>query len=374
MCSGQSFILNKYNYTLVSAKTVKLPSIIKDCPEHTKIGKEMIKIWKEEGIFQVKLENDKQEKIMQNALAQTKKFFGDYSLEQKRSFVSKYTYSGYTGSLEEVTGIYKDTPEVFTIFEDVSTNDERFKKKYPIHGPVPWPFNDFKLAYEEYINMILGLGNRVLQLISLGLNLERMDILLDITHNGCYNLRILKYPQAKNGEFRGVGAHSDYGFLSLGNQTSEGILIRPPIEGEVRGKNWIKGLSGKYDEEEPWNMVKCESDGITVYPGDMFQLLTNGYIMPTIHKVIMNPNEERFSTAFFHEPNFDATLVPLMGDSKEDHFHFGTHVTNMYVANCPNRITTKYLKESGGYEMLKALADKSYNEMKKNESMNTKKL
>jgi len=351
---------------MITARTLDLPKHVQDCPEHRQLGKEMIKVWQEEGIFQIKLDTVVQKNIFKNTNIASHKFFDELSVEEKRKFVREDNYSGYTGSMEEVTGAYKDTPEVFTIFKDIPVEDLRCKNKWPLHGPVPWPSEEFKQAYTDYTNLILGKGNRVLQLISLGLGLENMNTLVDLTNDGCYNIRVMKYPKATDKfDVRGVGAHTDYGFLSLGNQDVEGLMIRPPIKGEKRGKNWIDYQSGRLDTEEGWQMVKAESDHITIYPGDMFQLLTNGFLLALPHRVVMNQNSTRYANAFFHEPNFNAVLYPLMGENKDDHFHFGTHITNMYLNNCPERITTKYFKRENQAEILKKVREQAYKDMSK---------
>ena len=372
-CKGmikKLFSTSKFGYyKIVKATNVDIPKEVIDCSDHRQLGKDLIKIWKKEGIFQIKLENEKQKEIFGKANVASKKFFDEISIEEKRKFIREDNYSGYTASMEERTGIYVDTPEVFTIFRDIPISDVRCQKKWPLHGPVPWPFEEFKKAYDDYTELMLNQGNRVLRLISLGLGLEHIDTLVDLTHDAAYNIRIIKYPQAQTEEnLRGIGAHTDYGFLSLGNQSVEGLIIRPPTQGEKRGKNWLEFTSGMWDNVEGWVTVKQETDAITIYPGDMFQLITNGYLLATPHKVNMHPNECRYSNAFFLEPNFNAVLVPLMGENKDDIFHFGTHLTNMYVANCPGRITTQYYHRENQLEILNNLRESAFKEMKRSKN------
>jgi isopenicillin N synthase-like dioxygenase len=71
--------------------------------------------------------------------------------------------------------------------------------------------------------------------------------------------------------------------------------------------------------------------------------LTNSYLPSTPHKVGLN-TRERYAFAYFHEPNFQATLSPLRTFHPEqmpEPIHYGTHFTNMFLRNYPERVTSK---------------------------------
>ena len=100
--------------------------------------------------------------------------------------------------------------------------------------------------------------------------------------------------------------------------------------------------------------------------GDMMQYLTNSFLKSTPHKVGLN-NKERYTIAYFHEPNFRAVVRPLEEYSNtsptaqqqhgsvaadEEGVHYGTHFTNMFMRNYPDRITTKRLLAENRYSIL----------------------
>jgi isopenicillin N synthase-like dioxygenase len=104
--------------------------------------------------------------------------------------------------------------------------------------------------------------------------------------------------------------------------------------------------------------------------GDMMQYLTNSFLKSTPHKVGLN-NKERYTIAYFHEPNFQAVVKPLKEYSNCDMthatpsasthvsvaadeigVHYGTHFTNMFMRNYPDRITTKRLLAEDRYNSL----------------------
>jgi isopenicillin N synthase-like dioxygenase len=133
--------------------------------------------------------------------------------------------------------------------------------------------------------------------------------------------------------------------------------VRPPVDGEVRNRNWLETESsaGMYENEEPWEYVTPVPSVLTVFPGDILQFLTDGYLLSTPHKVTLN-TRERYTMAYFHEPNFDAVIRPLTDPTSDEHIHYGTHFTNMSMRCYPERITTQRIVAEGRLEALKALA------------------
>lgn len=85
------------------------------------------------------------------------------------------------------------------------------------------------------------------------------------------------------------------------------------------------------------------------------QYMTNSVLSATPHKVGLN-TRERFAFAYFHEPDFRAVVRPLQGYNRAqppvDGIHYGTHFTNMFWRNYPDRLTTRRLEEEGRYRLL----------------------
>jgi isopenicillin N synthase-like dioxygenase len=81
----------------------------------------------------------------------------------------------------------------------------------------------------------------------------------------------------------------------------------------------------------------------------MMQYITNSFLPSTPHKVGLN-TRERFAFAYFHEPNFSAVMKPLegfqAGQEPTEGIHYGSHFTNMFMRNYPQRITADRMKAS----------------------------
>lgn len=82
----------------------------------------------------------------------------------------------------------------------------------------------------------------------------------------------------------------------------------------------------------------------------MMQYMTNSCLPSTPHKVGLN-TAERFAFAYFYEPSFQAVCKPLpgyeAGQEPREGVHYGTHFTNMFLRNYPDRITTQRLLAEG---------------------------
>lgn len=91
---------------------------------------------------------------------------------------------------------------------------------------------------------------------------------------------------------QGVGAHRDSGFLSFIHQDSVGGL---QVE---RGGHLVD--------------VPALPGTLVVNIGEMLQLISQGYYKATVHRVVSPPpGVDRFSVAYFFNPNLEATLVPV---------------------------------------------------------------
>jgi 2-oxoglutarate dioxygenase / 2-oxoglutarate/L-arginine monooxygenase/decarboxylase len=341
---------------LSTLQTFCLPESISRTESNIALARDMIRAWRADGIFQVRT-TPVQDRTTLGALDASRRFFRK-DLEFKSRCVSDLTYSGYIASGEEVTAGEADYSEIFTVCKDVSLDDPRVRGQWPCHGPVPWPDRDYQQHMQAFMEMLGSLGEKLLKLTALGLGLDDIDALTNLTRDGWHHMRVLRFPQRSEQTSRGIGSHTDYGMLVIAAQDEVGgLYVRPPVDGEVRKRNWLETESsaGMYENEGPWNYVTPVPSVVTVFPGDILQFLTDGLLLSTPHKVKLN-TRERFTMAYFHEPNFEAQVRPLSDPAGDEHIHYGTHFTNMFMRCYPERVTTQRILAEGRLEALKASA------------------
>lgn len=325
---------------MAELETFQLPQSVSGSESDVALGLAMIRAWRRDGIFQLKMSTAQAEKA-RRAFDSSRRFFRQ-PLGAKSRCVSDLTYSGYVASGEELTAGEADYSEVFTVCKDVPLTDARVQARWPCHGPAPWPDEAYRLDMKEHTDELGSAGERLLRLVALGLGLE-VDTLTALTRDGWHHMRVLRFPARSPTATRGIGAHTDYGMLVIAAQDDVGgLYIRPPVEGEQRHRNWLPGESsaGMYEHEEPWTFVKPVPDVLTVFPGDILQFLTRGYLLSTPHKVALN-TRERFAMAYFHEPHFEACVRPLQAPTRDEYIHYGSHFTNMFMRCYPDRVTTQ---------------------------------
>jgi isopenicillin N synthase-like dioxygenase len=352
--------------TIGHLTTFTLPNEVTGGEADRALGLEMVNSWRQDGIFQIRL-TIPQDVVLKKAFKVSKGFFSRPH-EFKAKLVDDQSFSGYIASGEELTDGVPDYSEIFTVTKDLPLSDPRVQQKWPCHGPCPWPDKLYAATMTKLMSLFGESGEKLLKLTALGLNLTNPNALTELTEDGWHHMRVLRFPQVNktNGKGkagRGIGSHTDYGLLVLAGQDDVGgLFVRPPLDGECQ-RNWEKSAAGAHEHDEKWTYVPPAEAVLTVFPGkqkyiysliydfiliipspgDMMQYMTNDFLKSTPHKVGLN-TRERFAFAYFHEPNFTAIAKPLPeygGTGKG--IHYGTHFTNMFMRNYPDRVTAKRL-------------------------------
>ncbi|CAN8099647.1 unnamed protein product [Discula destructiva] len=184
----------------------------------------------------------------------------------------------------------KDRKEGFT-FGSEYDGEAKF-----LHGKNQWPADDecpgFRSVMMEYFEAVRGLSVVVFRLMALGLGLEagRFDDFVG-SNDSVAICRAHRYPHTTPemaAKTRGIGAHTDFGALTL--------LLQDEIG----------GLEVFHRQSQTWHPVQPVPDAFVVNIGDMMERWTNELYTSTLHRVISPVSErERYSVAFFNEGRLD---------------------------------------------------------------------
>lgn len=224
----------------------------------------------------------------------TRRFF-DLPMEQKMALhVSKSDVAlrGYIEPFGENTdpGKTKDLKECFDM------GPERATVEGPFFGPNPWPATlpEFRqLTYGYHEKMVL-LSRQLLQGIAISLDLPETYFESRMT-NPISIQRLLHYPPQTgliDETVIGIGAHTDYGNLTILAQDDVGGLQVMNRDGQ-----WVEG------SPIPGTFV--------INIGDLVQRLTNDMYLANLHRVINTSGRERYSIPFFIDADYDAVFEPL---------------------------------------------------------------
>ncbi|GHG49883.1 isopenicillin N synthase family dioxygenase [Streptomyces griseocarneus] len=165
-----------------------------------------------------------------------------------------------------------------------------------LDGPNQWPaaLPELRTAALHWIERLSSVAERLLHelLAAIGAPEDFYDkAFADSPH---LHLKLVRYPgSAPDGAAQGVGAHKDYGFLTL------------LLQDEVGGLQ-VEGPDGGFIDVPPM------PGAFVINLGELLEVATNGYLKATNHRVVSPPGtRERYSVPFFYNPRLDARIEPV---------------------------------------------------------------
>lgn len=231
--------------------------------------------------------------------------FFDLPLETKLTTRSDEAPYGYEPMRSEALGRTMDEA-----VDDEPDPKQTFNLGPPYRGPDSgfgrfervWPTEpyDLRITWLSYYDEMERLAGRLLGLFATAMGL-RADHFAAFSDRHVSALRALDYPAgAATGTVR-AGAHTDYGTLTI---------LRPDPE--------VGGLEVMSPDSD-WVEVPRVDGGFVVNVGDMMHRWTNGRWRSTLHRVVGDPaGRRRQSMAFFHNPNWDAVITPILISPDEE--------------------------------------------------------
>ncbi|KAM7199487.1 hypothetical protein V8F20_005671 [Naviculisporaceae sp. PSN 640] len=246
------------------------------------------------GFFQIVGHNVTSE--LRNRLLTTLKAFFALPADRKKRLHRGNSNSlrGYESVGEQrLEAAFADQKEGFMIGAELP-DGKRF-----LQGPNQWPEEDecpgFRETFMEYFGELRQLSKLMFRLMALGLKLEEtyFDDFVD-SRDSVTMCRAHRYPPTtpeQAGKTRGIGAHSDFGALTLLMQDD------------------IGGLEVFHRPTETWHPVAPVPDAFVVNIGDMMERWTNNRYTSTLHRVITPAStRDRYSVAFFNEGLLDQVI------------------------------------------------------------------
>jgi isopenicillin N synthase-like dioxygenase len=245
--------------------------------------------------------------LIDEVFACARTFFAlDLEEKERLSIANSKHDRGYAAlgseKLDEKSGLI-DQKEAFNVGADLSPDDPRVLIGMPFRGVNQWPagMEEFRETLMTYYRAMerLGLGIHKAIALDLGLDEDYFQPLLD---DPIAILRLLRYPPSRgiDGDI-GAGAHSDYGSITLlMTDGTAGLQVKP------RGS-------------DTWMDVPHVENAFVVNLGDLLMRWTNDIYVSTPHRVIP-PKKERYSIAFFLQPNPDVVVEALPGTGDTAHY------------------------------------------------------
>ncbi|MEM1360910.1 MAG: 2-oxoglutarate and iron-dependent oxygenase domain-containing protein [Pseudomonadota bacterium] len=215
--------------------------------------------------------------------------------EEKMALHIRHSGPALRGYIE-LFGENTDPGKTLDLKECIDLGPEAGLPATPFFGPNPWPtqlpeFGPTVMAYHAHL---LSLAQLVLQGIALSLDLPQ-TYFEAMMQRPISILRLLHYPPQTgtiDQSVIGIGAHTDYGNLTILAQDDVGGLQ-------------VMNRDGHWVEAPPI------PDTFVINIGDLIQRLTNNRYLANLHRVVNTSGRERYSIPFFLDADFDAVIAPL---------------------------------------------------------------
>jgi isopenicillin N synthase-like dioxygenase len=232
--------------------------------------------------------------LIERAFAHSRCFFALPLAERQALAIEKIGGNrGYSGMLHEALdrGRGPDLKEAFNVGLEIAPDDPELLSGKPFRSLNAWPrLPGFRETLLAYYDACAALGAQLHRAFANDLGLEP-DFFDDKFDRPMATLRLLHYPAPPTGSEprTGAGAHTDYGNLTLLATDDVGGL-------EVRAR------TGE------WIDAPVVPGAFIVNIGDCLMRWTNDIYVSTPHRVINRSERERYSIAFFYDPNPDAIV------------------------------------------------------------------
>lgn len=228
------------------------------------------------------------------AFAQTKAFF-DLPLEEKMKLHIGNSGVAMRGYIE-IFGENTDPTKTRDLKECFDLGPETPGVDVPFFGANQWPeaLPDFRAAIYGYHEEMKQLSAILLRGIAQSLDLSP-EFFEAKMRDPISIQRLLHYPPQTgkiDESVMGIGAHTDYGNLTILAQDDVGGLQVMNRDGA-----WVEGppIPGTF----------------VINIGDLVQRLTNDVYLANLHRVVNTSGRERYSIPFFIDADYEAEFAPL---------------------------------------------------------------
>ncbi|GLT84473.1 hypothetical protein SLE2022_027010 [Rubroshorea leprosula] len=151
-------------------------------------------------------------------------------------------------------------------------------------------FKHFGRVYQEYCEAMSKLSLGIMELLGLGLGVER-TYFRDFFQGNDSIMRLNYYPPCQKPNLTlGTGPHCDPNSLTILHQDQ------------------VHGLQVFFDEN--WYSIDPNPNAFVINIGDTFMALSNGIYKSCLHRAVVNSETVRKSLAFFLCPGMDKVVKP----------------------------------------------------------------
>ena len=216
----------------------------------------------------------------------------------KYSFPNNAGARGYTPFGKE-TALGEKVPDLKEFWHHGPVVDKSFDNRIKKNIYIS-EIDEFNETFDKLFIELNNFGIELLSCIALSIGLEK-NYFSEWVNKGNSLLRMIHYPPSDNSNIFRAREHADINLITL--------LI---------GAN-ERGLEVK-SKDSSWIKIQAEDDDIVCNIGDMLQLVTDGLLKSTPHRVIKYKDQSsssRYSIPFFLHPSPNVMLKSVFNDDDD---------------------------------------------------------
>ncbi len=250
------------------------------------------------GFFSI-YDHEIDQSLINKCYAKSKEFFNlDLDIKNKYANPNIGGARGYTPYGKE-TALGENIPDLKEFWHHGPVINDSYDSR--IHKNVEiYEVNNFNLVFDSLFIELNKLAINVLSCISTSIGLDK-DFFNPWVNKGNSLLRMIHYPPSDNSNIYRAREHADINLITLLIGAEE------------------KGLEVK-NKDNTWIKISADKNDIVCNIGDMLQLVTEGKLKSTPHRVVKYKDEKaksRYSIPFFLHPSPD-TMLKSVFDSSDD--------------------------------------------------------
>ncbi|MBV9554187.1 MAG: isopenicillin N synthase family oxygenase [Alphaproteobacteria bacterium] len=191
--------------------------------------------------------------------------------------------------------------ESFFISHDRGPDHPDVRAGLALRGRNQWPewLPDIRTDMMAYFTALGAMCDRMLPAFAVALDLPEDFFAPFFADEGHHNLRFLHYPpqDADEDNLFGQAPHTDNSFMTaLARTDVPGLAVRLPPNGPMGGE---------------WFPPPIVEGTFLINLGNMMRRFSNDRFLSTPHGVLNESGTDRYSIAYFHSPNPNATIACL---------------------------------------------------------------
>jgi isopenicillin N synthase-like dioxygenase len=278
---------------------IDVTSLVACTGDRSRVASEIAQACRDSGFFHI-VGHGVDEGLQRRLENASRRFFAE-DLPMKMEIAMERggrAWRGYFPIGAELTSGKVDVKEGIYFGTELGPDHPRVMDGTPLHGANLFPRSvpELRDAVLEYMGAMTHLGHALMEGIALSLGLEASYFADRYTREPLTLFRVFNYPgdpALPDDEPRwGVGEHTDYGLLTILKQDDTGGLE-------------VKSVGG-------WRPAPPIPGTFLCNIGDMLDRITAGHYKSTPHRVQNVTRRDRLSFPFFFDPNFDATIEPIV--------------------------------------------------------------